>query len=60
MARIYVTLPLSDPNFLPEDRERLKSFAEVIQNPEQRAPTDREKLAALAGTDAVILGRGGG
>ncbi len=50
----------SYPNLLPEDRERLKSFAEVIQNPEQRAPTDREKLAALAGTDAVILGRGGG
>ena len=60
MPRIYIALPPGDSNFLPEDRERLCAFAEVVQHPEERRPTDEEKLAACRDVDAVIVGRGGG
>ena len=60
MPKIYIALPPADPNLLPEDRQRLRSFAEVVQHPGERAPTDAEKLTACRDVDAVIVGRGGG
>lgn len=60
MPKIYIALAPSDPEFLTEHRERLREFAEVVQNPEERRPTDEEKLAACRDVDAVIVGRSGG
>ena len=60
MPRIYIAQTPSDPEFLPEDRERLRDIAEVVENPEQRRPTDEEKLEACRDVDGVIVGRSGG
>lgn len=60
MPRIYVALQPDDPNLLPEDRARLHTFADVVENPSDRRPTDQEKLEACRDVDAAIVGRSGG
>lgn len=60
MPRIYVALASNDANLLPQDRQRLRAFAEVIENPHSQGATDQEKLEACRDADAVIVGRSGG
>ncbi|MDP6626312.1 MAG: hydroxyacid dehydrogenase [Methanopyri archaeon] len=60
MPKIYVSLPPNDPNLLPEDRKRLRTFADVVEHMSDQRPTDEEKLDACRDSDAAIMGRGGG
>lgn len=60
MPRVYVTLPVSDPNLTAKDRERLASFVEVVQHPGENRPTDQEKLDAIRDVDGIVIGRSGG
>lgn len=57
---IAVTLPESDPNFLMEERQRLREFADVRQIDTDKRPTDEQKLEIMKDADCAVLGRGGG
>ncbi len=57
---MYVGLHGEDADFPGAHRDRLRSFADVVQNPESRRPTDGEKEEGLADAEGAILGRSGG
>ena len=57
---IYIGLSPSDAEMPTVYRESLRAFADVVQNPEERRPTDAEKEAGLCGAEGAILGRSGG
>lgn len=58
--KIYIALPEKDNNLRVEDRDRLRTFADVVQHPGDETPTDDEKRVVCADVDAVIVGRTGG
>lgn len=58
--RVYIALPEKDEEFLVEYREQVRAFADVDQNPEDRRPTDEEKMAAATSADILMVGRTGG
>ncbi|MFT5368483.1 MAG: phosphoglycerate dehydrogenase-like enzyme [Candidatus Latescibacterota bacterium] len=58
--KIYIALPEKDTNLRAEDRDHLRSFAEVVQHPGDQMPTPEEKRDACVGVDAIIVGRSGG
>ena len=60
MPKVYISLKEDDAEFLPAYRAQVRDFAEVNQNPEQRRPTDEEKVEAVYATDIAIVGRSGG
>jgi phosphoglycerate dehydrogenase-like enzyme len=58
--RVYIALQEDDGEFLPEYRAEVGTFADVVQNPELRRPTDEEKAAALSDVHVAMVGRTGG
>jgi len=57
--RILVAYATNDGQFVPEQRERLREFAELVENPHNRSLTDEEKMALLRDVDGAALGRSG-
>jgi phosphoglycerate dehydrogenase-like enzyme len=58
--KIYIALPEKDENLRLEDRDFLRTFADVIQHPGDQTPTVEEKRAACVSVDAIVVGRSGG
>ncbi|MBT3601496.1 MAG: hydroxyacid dehydrogenase [Candidatus Latescibacteria bacterium] len=58
--KIYVALPEKDSNLRAEDRDHLRTFADVIQHPGDKTPTDDEKRDACEHVHAMVIGRTGG
>jgi len=61
MARpkILIAYAKDDRQFVPEQRERLRAFAELVENPHDRPLTDEERLAYIRDVHGVALGRTG-
>ena len=57
--RILIAYALNDGQFVPEQRERLREFAESVENPHNRPLTDDEKMDLLRDVDGAALGRSG-
>ena len=58
--KVYISLKEDDAEFLPEFRAEISTFADVLQNPDDRRPTDEEKAAALTDATIAMVGRSGG
>ena len=58
--KVYITLKETDEEFLSEYRKEVRTFADVVQNPEDRRLTDEEKRAAIADAHIIMVGRTGG
>ena len=57
--RILVAYAKNDKEFTLEQRQRLASFAELLENPYDRPLTDDEKEKLLRNADGAALGRSG-
>jgi D-3-phosphoglycerate dehydrogenase len=57
--RILVAYAVNDGQFVPEQRERLREFAELVENPHSRSLKDEEKMELLQDVDGAALGRSG-
>ena len=58
--KIYIALPEKDENLRTEDRDFLRSFADVVQHAGDKTPTDEEKIEAVGDVEAIVVGRTGG
>ncbi|MBN1670768.1 MAG: 3-phosphoglycerate dehydrogenase [Kiritimatiellae bacterium] len=57
--KIFIAYSTTDPQFLPDQRERLRAFAELVENPHARALSDEEKRHYIRDVDGAALGRTG-